>query len=82
MQDDRNIVIYRSDNDAPTWASNTSCDPGAPVSFDQYAEVGYAKRMWVRGKLYRNGQFAASVETKCDSLWGGLRGRALAVMAA
>lgn len=79
MQDDRNLVTYRSDN-SPAWASNTVHTPPSEIYFSQQRQVvGYERTMTTEGKLYRNGQMMCTVYTKNNNWIGGLRGKVLLV---
>lgn len=80
LQDDRNLVMYRSDNSA-AWSTNTVHTPPREISFSKSREVvGHDRTMTTEGKLYRNGLMTCSVYTKNNNWFGGLRGKLFVVV--
>lgn len=83
LQDDRNLVIYDSNNTA-RWASNTWIPaqprPSEPVRASKMKEeVGHGKFMSTEAILYRDGRLIISTATNNGNWVGGLHGHVLVV---
>jgi len=84
MQDDRNLVIYDS-NDRPIWATGTGiAQQPAPTHQIRVQtpkqNIGWGKLMQTTATQYRDGRLQISTFTQNDNWIGGLRGRVLVVV--
>jgi hypothetical protein len=51
-----------------------------PIRVSRTGSVGGDKSMTTTATLYRNGKLVVEVDTDCDDMWHGLRGRVLVVV--